>query len=647
MRSDEAAALFARSATFGNFEIPLDPATGEQRELGRGGMGVTYLARDSKLGRLVVLKVVSRALQADPQARKRFLREARALAYLRHPCIPVLYDFGEVAGDDFYTMEYIEGEDLHKRVRRDGPLPLPEALWVAEQAASALAEAHRVGIVHRDVKPANLMVAPAAPGALPTVKLIDFGLAKDTGGEADLGVSSSGSAGFTPLYASPEQVKQERATPASDLYSLGASLWFLLSGQPPFRGNSAYEVEIKHVSVPPPWQTLPESIPAPVKQLLARLLAKKPAERPPGAAELALELRALREAAPAEAKAGGAAATSASAGDSLSNAPTLRAAPSPSAEATAAAGSQRILVAALVAVVLALGLVALALRSPPDASAANPAKLIPGHVSATLGMPFHTVPGAPPFAAWKVRVKDFALFAAARPNTEAGGLLVLRVEQTPKLRAAWVLDPAASWRQPGFAQGPDHPVVGVSWELAREFCRWLTEKERAEGRIAAPAEYRLPTVAEWSSAVGNHLYPWGPVWPPPSVVGNFCDETTAASLPGRGWPRVPLTDRFERTAPVTAFPPYSHGLHDLAGNAWEWCEDAYQPSMNAAEIRRAFPELETATAQDGTPLRALRGSSWFTSNPLQLRSDFVDRQNANCRHDGIGFRLVFDPGGRR
>lgn len=644
MSSEESAALFAQAVRFGNYEIPLDPATGERRELGRGGMGVTYLARDVRLGRLVVLKVVSGALQTDALSRKRFLREARALAYLKHPCIPVLYEFGESDGDDFYTMELVEGEDLAKRIRRAGPLSLREALWVTEQAATALAEAHAAGIVHRDVKPANLMISPGKEGDLPQVKLIDFGLAKDTGGAADFGTSSSGSAAFTPLFASPEQVKAEPATPSSDLYSLGVTLWFALTGRPPFHGSSKYEVEIKHVSVPPPLQSLPPSIPGPLRDLLGRALAKKPSDRPASAETMIGELRAIRLALPP---------TDGEQGISLGDAATVRGESRPTAPLTAPTVARKpnrgwVVAGIGILVVIALGLVVLALLPDGPAPASSPPrKVTPVHTS-SLGQPFVRLGSGPVlFGAWKIRVRDFAAFAATRPPAPPGGMDTLRIERSEasgRNIARWRRDPAANWQNPGFPQTPEHPVVGVSWDEAREFCRWLTATERAANRIPAEARYRLPTDAEWTRAAGRRRFPWGDTWPPPPRSGNFCDASTVAGFPGRGWPQVPTPDGFPRTSPVDAHLPNAAGVHDLAGNAWEWCEDAYRAELNSAEVLQANPALREPNASDGMPYRIIRGGSWFTHDQMQLRSQYRDRMPHDYRSDCIGFRIVFDPG---
>lgn len=261
-------------------------------------MGLTYKARETRLGRVVVLKVISSGLlqgeeEARRLARERFLREARALALLQHSAIPILYDFGEEAGEDYYAMEFIAGEDLDKRIKRAGALPISEALHLAEQAARALSAAHHAGILHRDVKPSNLMLVRGEDGR-ESVKLIDFGLAKGAEGGADLGWSSGGDIRYTPLFASPEQCRQEPATERSDLYSLGVTLWFMLTGKPPFGGTSVYEVQNKHNVAPPPLEKLPEALPPRARELVARLLAKHADERPHSADAVVRELAALQ-----------------------------------------------------------------------------------------------------------------------------------------------------------------------------------------------------------------------------------------------------------------------------------------------------------------------------------------------------------------
>ncbi|HZR16144.1 MAG TPA: SUMF1/EgtB/PvdO family nonheme iron enzyme [Verrucomicrobiae bacterium] len=219
----------------------------------------------------------------------------------------------------------------------------------------------------------------------------------------------------------------------------------------------------------------------------------------------------------------------------------------------------------------------------------------------SLGMKFVSVPGTSVlFCVWETRVQDYATYAQAAPGVDA------------------------SWKNPGFSQTGTHPVVKVSWEDAQGFCRWITQKERQEGKVPAVAQYRLPSDSEWSWAVGigdrerdgtprdkgkrlKDLYPWGTAWPPPQGAGNYD--------PCLG------TDSFDYTSPAGSFEPNLQGLFDLGGNVWEWCEDFLNGTSG---------------------VRVLRGGSWNFSGPDHLLSSYRNGVAADARSSGIGFRCVLD-----
>ncbi len=265
---------------FKRYEIECD-ANGKPLVLGRGGMGVTYRARDPKLECVVVLKVVGEAMQGDEAARARFRREARKLAQVRdHPHIATVFDFDEEDGLDFYVMELLDGEDLGARVRRVGPFSTRDALIILRQVASALTALWATSSVHRDIKPANIMALRDETHGL-RVKLIDFGLAKDVGAADVTQVTKTGeTGGLSVFYASPEQIQAKEVDIRSDIYSLGVTFWFLLTGKPPFAGASLWEVTNNHIHQPPPFELLPPHTPPAVTHLLAQMLAKDPADRP-------------------------------------------------------------------------------------------------------------------------------------------------------------------------------------------------------------------------------------------------------------------------------------------------------------------------------------------------------------------------------
>jgi serine/threonine protein kinase len=212
---------------------------GKAVELGRGAMGVTYKAVDVDLHCTVTLKVISERYLGDESARLRFLREARAAASVRHPNVASVFHLGRTGQNYFYAMEFVEGETLEKLIKRSGRLEVKLALEIATQVAAGLAAVHEQNLVHRDIKPTNIMVSLKEEQSV-TAKIIDLGLAKTLDETAsETGISSPGTFAGTPEFASPEQFAGVGVDIRSDLYSLGVTLWAMLIGQVPFRGTAA------------------------------------------------------------------------------------------------------------------------------------------------------------------------------------------------------------------------------------------------------------------------------------------------------------------------------------------------------------------------------------------------------------------------
>src|ERR1044071_7834864 len=230
---------------FGVYEIDCH-ADGSLCELGRGAMGVTYRATDTSLQRKVALKIIKTDIaERSTDARERFVREARAAAALRHEHVATVYQFGMrlETGQYFYAMELIEGETLDERVRRAGPLDARVTIGIAQQVTSALAAAEKHGLVHRDLKPANLMlVSPDGENKKVLVKIIDFGLAKAVHSQIDPKSLTHDKFVGTPAFASPEQFEHSALDVRSDIYSLGETLWFALTGKTPFSGRTMEEI---------------------------------------------------------------------------------------------------------------------------------------------------------------------------------------------------------------------------------------------------------------------------------------------------------------------------------------------------------------------------------------------------------------------
>ena len=250
---------------------------GQPLELGRGAMGVTYQAEDLSLRRRVALKVIGQRCLGDEAARRRFVREARAAGRVRHPNVASVYHLGQRGGQYFYAMEWVAGETLEAWLKREGLLEVKLALGIVGQVAAGLGALHQQGLVHRDVKPSNIMLSRGDGGAV-NAKLIDLGFAKavqEAGSQTT--VSLPGAFVGTPAYASPEQFAGMPVDIRSDLYSLGVTLWVMVTGQTPFRGPSA-EVMYQHQHAPLPLEQL-KDVPQAVVVLLEKLLEKGPAQR--------------------------------------------------------------------------------------------------------------------------------------------------------------------------------------------------------------------------------------------------------------------------------------------------------------------------------------------------------------------------------
>ena len=264
-----------------------------EKPLGAGGMGEVFLARDLALGRAAAVKVLSSALTAE--ARARLFREAAACARLQHPAIATFYESGESDGVAFLAMEYVAGETLRDRLRR-GPLPFPQALSIAGALLEALGHAHEAGVLHRDIKPENVMVTGDNLG-----KLLDFGIARvhedaDADPEAEaateVALTEPGAVIGTLGYMSPEQLKGQALDERSDLFSLGAVLYEMLSGSPAFPGASAAD-RIAAILLSDVSPIRGEGVSAETSVLLARALARDPEKRYPSAGAFLSDLRAL------------------------------------------------------------------------------------------------------------------------------------------------------------------------------------------------------------------------------------------------------------------------------------------------------------------------------------------------------------------
>ena len=294
--------------------MPLDPGTklGPYEilaPLGAGGMGEVYRARDTRLERFVAVKILPAHLSADPARKMRFEREAKTVSALNHPNICSLFDVGSQDGIDFLVMECIEGESLADRLAK-GPLPVEQVLKIGTEIADALDKAHRSGVVHRDLKPGNIMLTKTG------AKLLDFGLAKPAAAATSV-VTLTNVAAHSPVteqgmivgtfqYMSPEQVEGKELDGRSDIFSLGAVLYEMLTGQRAFAGKSQLSVASAILEKEPaPISTIKPLTPRNLDHVVRRCLAKDPDDRWQSARDLSLELKSISSSDPSSSIVGG------------------------------------------------------------------------------------------------------------------------------------------------------------------------------------------------------------------------------------------------------------------------------------------------------------------------------------------------------
>ena len=264
-----------------------------RRLLGRGGMGEVYEADQTALQRRVALKVLREELVKDPTYLQRFQAEARTIARIQHPNIVSVITIGERGRIHFMAMEFVDGRNLRDHISRQGALEEKEVVAILKKTAAALQRAHEEGVVHRDVKPENILITRKTPNRPSEVKVADFGLARRM--EGDASVTQSGMTMGTPLYMSPEQIRGETVDPRSDVYSLGVTAYHMLAGEPPYTGDTPMAVAVRHLAGnPTPLAELRPDVSPELCRLVERMMAVRPEERVPSAAEVLKELNRLK-----------------------------------------------------------------------------------------------------------------------------------------------------------------------------------------------------------------------------------------------------------------------------------------------------------------------------------------------------------------
>jgi formylglycine-generating enzyme required for sulfatase activity len=589
--------------------------------LGRGGFGIVFRAFDEVLQRVVALKVLAPALAATSPARKRFLREARSSAQVRHQNVVQVYAVQEQPLP-YLVMEFIPGETFQQRLDRTGPLPAAEIVRLGRQIAEGLAAAHATGLIHRDIKPGNLLLEE---GPQPRVKITDFGLARAAD---DASRTQSGLLAGTPMYMAPEQAQGEALDARADLFSLGSVLYTLATGRPPFRAATTFAV-LKRVveETPHSIRDLIPEMPSWLCAIIARLHAKKPQDRFQSARELA-DLLADCEV-------------------QLKKNPNLKDLRLPASKPEKSGQWKWLTAAALLVLVLGLVLTEITgvtswFQQPSTPGSPNqddrvqvrreqPVNMASGtDFTNTLGMPFKLIaPGGFTMGSSPEEIdrcfkeaqgnlsllnhlKNYVPFEGPEHEVEITQPFYLGAMEVTIGQFRQFVDTEeyivgdAQWRNAG---SDHHPVVWVSWNNAVDFCNWLSKKE---GRT-----YRLPTEAEWEYCCRA------------GKTGRFCEGDDPAALDSRAWY---LENSGRETHRVGKKKPNAWGLYDMHGNAWEWCQDAFDPDYYKNSPRK------DPLGGDGRE-RVVRGGADDTSL-LFCRCAMRSHNDPGQRYGEIGFRVV-------
>lgn len=262
--------------------------------LGKGGAGTVYRARRLHIGDEVVIKVLNQDYLLEKTALERFRREARSAAMIHHPNVVTIHDFSESKPNEpaYIVMEFVRGKSLRELLEQEGRLSVDRAVTLMRDICAGAGVAHREGVVHRDLKPDNVIcVKPVSEGEREIAKVVDFGIAKLHDSTTEFNLTQTGTLVGTPFYMSPEQWRGEPIDPRSDVYSLGAMLYEMLSGAPPFNANSLPELITKQLNEQPPPFAPSLNVPPALEQICRRALAKKPQERPADATVFAREIQ--------------------------------------------------------------------------------------------------------------------------------------------------------------------------------------------------------------------------------------------------------------------------------------------------------------------------------------------------------------------
>ncbi|GLP96848.1 hypothetical protein GCM10007895_21540 [Paraferrimonas sedimenticola] len=624
-------------------------------------MGIVYKGEDPVIHRAVAIKTLAPQYQGPEhhELQERFKHEAQAAGRLNHPNIINVYEYGEDAGTAYLATEFVDGKTLSEIEDTDQVFSPREVAEIVLNVLNALAYAHQNGVVHRDIKPSNIMLSSSGE-----VKIADFGIARIESSE----LTQMGTVMGTPGYMSPEQLLGEQVDQRSDLFSTGVLLYELLIRKPAFRGTNIASTafQVVHTELQPISEIDP-NISDVIDSVISKALAKKPDDRYADAqafaADLSACLPALSSTASAQSKLVSNDATV------IQTPPSHLVSPekSPETPASPPQSNQR-----KSSKGIWLGLIAIAaiggggfwgkkmldsgepkpvrqqVTSPTvkpqtqdlasaaetvDAQTEQPGDTIQdcpycpqlivvpsgsflkGSPDSELGRlsnegPQHQVDINYQFAVSKFEISklEYSIFVSDS-NYQSNGCWVYDGE--------WIERPDHGWQKPGFEQDDTHPATCISWDDAKAYINWLTQK--------TGHDYRLLSAAEWEflARTGSDN--------PSCTVANLADQTAAQAYPG--WTVHSCTDGFVNTAPTSAFQANELGIYGLSGNVFEWVEDCWNQTYQGA------PTDGSAWSDGDCRQRVLKGGSWF-SQPNFVRYAFRNHLNSNTRASTLGFRIA-------
>ena len=546
-----------------------------EKLLARGGMAEVYLGTHLTLERPVAIKLLQSHIEEDPDLLERFHREAKVVAGLRHSNIVQIYDFDAIDGHPYIVMEFLRGPTLANYLRglhdKNERIPLQQVSRLLNRLTAALDYAHGQGVIHRDIKPGNIMLQKNS-GEFPVgqpltddvdIVLTDFGLVRIAHATTQ---TAAGTVSGTPAYMSPEQARGDKTDHRTDIYSLGIVLYEMLAGRVPFEADSQLTVIYMHIkNTPPPIPGIPE----PIQAVIDRTLAKDPEDRYQSSGELAAEFaRAIKKEQKTDAVI-----------ETRVVAPEPKEAPPVQEQRQKPARSRAWLAVGAFSFVclLAFGAGAWGLTSFRP-SISPPTSTVPPTVSNfTATLPVPVTGGLPaaegmvkvPGATYEVGLSPADQYHSAAKQVELKDFWIDQYQVTNEQYAKFVQETGGPTPEiwPG---DTDHPVRGVLWEQAAAYCSWLNK--------------RLPTEAEWEAAgrgtgTEPRLYPWGNDPTASGQTSGFPDEDTYA-------------------IGTLSFNKSPSGVFDLIGNVWEWVGEPYENVQDGTKFmhggRFGLPTVDLA-----------------------------------------------------